>query len=84
MVRPVDCYLLLTWPSHQFNTVELRFQFRYAAPQPPRLLQLELRNALVLRECDPPEPSYEQMWENRLQGASPTRFAVLSRKQNRC
>ena len=36
-----DSYLLLTRPSPQFNTVELRFQFRYAAPQPPRLLQLE-------------------------------------------
>ncbi|HTR65252.1 MAG TPA: AAA family ATPase [Terriglobales bacterium] len=35
-----DSYLLLTRPSPQFNTVELRFQFRYAAPQPPRLLQL--------------------------------------------
>jgi len=33
--------VLLTRPSPQFNTVELRFQFRYAAPQPPRLLQLD-------------------------------------------
>jgi hypothetical protein len=36
-----DRYLLLTRPSPQFNTLELRFQFRYAAPQPPRLLQLD-------------------------------------------
>jgi hypothetical protein len=36
-----DSYLLLTRPSPQFNTVELRFQFRYTAPQPPRLLQLD-------------------------------------------
>jgi gamma-glutamyl:cysteine ligase YbdK (ATP-grasp superfamily) len=36
-----DSYLLLIRPSPQFNTVELRFQFRYAAPQPPRLLQLD-------------------------------------------
>jgi len=36
-----DSYLLLTRPSPQFNTVELRFQFRYAAPLPPRLLQLD-------------------------------------------
>ena len=35
-----DSYLLLTRPSPQFQTVELRFQFRYAAPQPPRLLDL--------------------------------------------
>jgi hypothetical protein len=36
-----DSYVLLTRPSPQFKTVELRFQFRYAAPQPPRLLQLD-------------------------------------------
>jgi hypothetical protein len=36
-----DSYLLLTRPAPQFSTIELRFQFRYAAPQPPRLLQLD-------------------------------------------
>jgi hypothetical protein len=36
-----DSYLLLTRPSPQLNTIELRFQFRYAAPQPPRLFQLD-------------------------------------------
>ena len=36
-----DSYLLLTKPSPQFNTLELRFQFRYAVAQPPRLLQLD-------------------------------------------
>jgi hypothetical protein len=36
-----DSYLLLTRPSPQLATIELRFQFRYAAAQPPRLLQLE-------------------------------------------
>ena len=35
-----DSYLLLTRPSPQLATVELRFQFRYAAAQPPRWLQL--------------------------------------------
>jgi AAA domain len=35
-----DSYLLLTRPSPQLPTLELRFQFRYAAPQPPRLLEL--------------------------------------------
>jgi hypothetical protein len=35
-----DSYMLLTRPSPQLATVELRFQFRYAAPQPPRLLEL--------------------------------------------
>ena len=37
-----DSYLLLTRPSaHLAATVELRFQFRYAAPPEPRLLQLD-------------------------------------------
>jgi len=35
-----DSYVLLTRPSPQLATVELRFQFRYAAPLPPRLLEL--------------------------------------------
>ena len=35
-----DSYLLLTRPSPQLATIELRFQFRYAAAQPPRLLEL--------------------------------------------
>jgi len=36
-----DSYMLLTRPSPQLNAVELRFQFRYAASQPPRLLELD-------------------------------------------
>ena len=44
-----DCYLLLTRPSPHLPTVELRFQFRYAAPQPPRLLQLDPADAVVFR-----------------------------------
>src|SRR5881394_3466621 len=35
-----DSYMLLTRPSPQLSNLELRFQFRYAAPQPPRLLEL--------------------------------------------
>jgi AAA domain-containing protein len=35
-----DSYVLLTRPSPQLATIELRFQFRYAAAQPPRLLAL--------------------------------------------
>src|SRR5207245_6108262 len=35
-----DSYVLLTRPSPQLATVELRFQFRYAAALPPRLLEL--------------------------------------------
>lgn len=36
-----DTYMLLTRPSPQLPSVELRFQFRYSAPQPPRLLELD-------------------------------------------
>jgi len=35
-----DSYMLLTRPSPQLPTIELRFQFRYAAAQPPRMLEL--------------------------------------------
>ena len=35
-----DSYMLLTRPSPQIPTVELRFQFRYAAAQESRLLSL--------------------------------------------
>ncbi len=39
-----DSYLLLRRPSAQLNgAVELRFQFRYAAPEPARLLELDTR-----------------------------------------
>ncbi len=36
-----DSYLLLRRPASQLPTIELRFQFRYAAPLPPRLLELD-------------------------------------------
>jgi len=36
-----DSYLLLARPSANLTAIELRFQFRYAAPLAPRLLQLE-------------------------------------------
>jgi hypothetical protein len=51
-----DSYLLLTRPSPQFNTVELRFQFRYAAPQPPRLLQLDSAALWFSASCEPSKP----------------------------
>jgi hypothetical protein len=35
-----DTYVLVTRPSLQLPTLELRFQFRYAPPLTPRLLQL--------------------------------------------
>jgi len=36
-----DSYLLLARPAPQVPTIELRFQFRYAAAEPPRLLTLD-------------------------------------------
>jgi AAA domain len=35
-----DSYMLLRRPAPELSTVELRFQFRYAAALPPRLLEL--------------------------------------------
>jgi len=49
-----DSYLLLTRPSPQFHTVELRFQFRYAAPQPPRLLELDPQSLWFSPAGQPP------------------------------
>ena len=48
-----DSYLLLTRPSPQLPTIELRFQFRYAAAQPSRLLQLDPRT-LWFSSAGPP------------------------------
>jgi hypothetical protein len=36
-----DTYMLLTRPSPQLPTLELRFQFRYSPPQSPRLLKFD-------------------------------------------
>jgi hypothetical protein len=49
-----DTYLLLTRPSPQLATIELRFQFRYAASQPPRLLQLDPRTLWFSSAGPPP------------------------------
>jgi AAA domain len=49
-----DSYLLLTRPSPQLATIELRFQFRYAAAQPPRLLQLDPRTLWFSSAGSPP------------------------------
>jgi hypothetical protein len=52
-----DSYMLLTRPSPQLNTVELRFQFRYAAPRPPMLLRLDAINLWFASSDQPPESS---------------------------
>jgi hypothetical protein len=50
-----DSYLLLTRPSPQLaTTLELRSQFRYAAAQPPRLLQLDPRTLWFSSTEKPP------------------------------
>jgi hypothetical protein len=49
-----DSYLLVTRPSPQLATVELRFQFRYAAPQPPRLLELNPQTLWFSSTASPP------------------------------
>jgi len=51
-----DSHLLLTRPSPQLATIELRFQFRYAAAQPPRLLQLDPRTLWFSSTGSPPAP----------------------------
>jgi hypothetical protein len=53
-----DSYLLLARPSPQLPTVELRFQFRYAAAPPSRLLSLD-PNALWFSPSGstPPAPA---------------------------
>jgi hypothetical protein len=48
-----DSYVLLTRPSPQLATVELRFQFRYAAAQPPRLLELNPNTLWFSRTAAP-------------------------------
>jgi hypothetical protein len=49
-----DSYLLLTRPSPQLPTVEMRFQFRYAAAQPPRLLELDPHTLWFSSSGQPP------------------------------
>jgi hypothetical protein len=51
-----DSYMLVTRPSPQLATVELRFQFRYAAPQPPRLLELNQQTLWFSSTAAPPPP----------------------------
>jgi len=51
-----DTYMLLTRPSPQLNSVELRFQFRYAPPQPPRLLNLDPDSLWFFASSQAPRP----------------------------
>jgi len=52
-----DSYLLLTRPSPQVPTVELRFQFRYAPTQQPQLLSLDPHTLWFEPSTSQPTPS---------------------------
>lgn len=52
-----DSYMLLTRPSPQRPILEVRFQFRYAPPQPPRLLELNPQNLWFSTSGPPPAPT---------------------------
>lgn len=51
-----DSYLLLARPAPQIPTVELRFQFRYAPPQEPRLLELNATTLWFESSSSDPAP----------------------------
>jgi hypothetical protein len=53
-----DSYLLLVRPSPQIPTVELRFQFRYAPAQEPRLLTLDAETLWFEAATSSPAPVY--------------------------
>ncbi len=51
-----DSYMLLARPSPQVPTIELRFQFRYAPAQEPRLLSLDPTTLWFEACASPPAP----------------------------
>lgn len=52
-----DSYMLLTKPAPEHDTVELRFQFRYAASQPPRLFELDPEQLWFSPSGQSPQPA---------------------------
>ena len=52
-----DSYMLLTRPSPQLPTIELRFQFRYAASQLPRLFELNPKTLWFSSSSTPSLPA---------------------------
>ena len=80
-----DSYVLLTRPSPQLATVELRFQFRYAAAQPPRWLQLNPQTlwfssgAAASRPASaaPRKVAREDVTQAFAQAGNPTRYTAL-------
>jgi hypothetical protein len=80
-----DSYVLLTRPSPQLATVELRFQFRYAAAQPPRLLELNPQTLWFSSAASPSGPSAaprrkvarEDITQAFAQAGNPARYTDL-------
>ena len=81
-----DSYVLLTRPSPQLATVELRFQFRYAAAQPPRWLQLNpqtlwFSSGAAASRPAPAAPrrkvAREDITQAFAQAGNPTRYTAL-------
>lgn len=80
-----DSYVLLTRPSPQLATVELRFQFRYAAAQSPRLLELNPNtlwfSAAASPNATPAAPrrkvAREDVTQAFAQAGNPARYSAL-------
>jgi len=80
-----DSYVLLTRPSPQLATVELRFQFRYAAAQPPRLLELNPQtlwfSSVASASAVPAAPrrkvAQEDIAQAFAQAGNPARYTTL-------
>ena len=80
-----DSYVLLTRPSPQLATVELRFQFRYAPAQPPRWLQLNPQtlwfSGAAASRADSPAPrrkvAQEDITQACAQAGNPARYTAL-------
>jgi hypothetical protein len=80
-----DSYVLMTRPSPQLATVELRFQFRYAAAQPPRLLELNPLTLWFSSAAAPSRPAAaprrkvvrEDITQAFVQAGNPARYTAL-------
>ena len=83
-----DSYLLVTRPSLQQPTIELRFQFRYTAPQSPRSLRLDPQSLWFFTTADSaPVPTPDRgkvenvdVTETLAQHAGPLRYNQLRQK----
>jgi hypothetical protein len=78
-----DSYLLVVRASTPTPTVELRFQFRYASPPPPRLLTLDTQTLWFQAAASLPPPPHARRKvetadvERALAASGPARFNQL-------